>query len=349
MIKNIPQGGNWKDIPISTINKSARLIKINQTGGRTTLYGRINYLKPCYTITTYFNRPGNGTYVHPIHNRVISVREAARIQSFPDYFYFYGNKKDTLNQVGNAVPPLLAFELMKSILNKIQISNSLDLFCGAGGLSAGLRMACVHSKIATDFDQSACITFKTNFPYSHVICGDITNATIKDEIVKQAKESKVDMICGGPPCQGFSLAGKRFIDDPRNTLFKHYINVAEQIKPKVILFENVEGLLSFEKGRIYSEIVNSFSELNYYAEGRLLIASNFGVPQKRKRVIILCIRKDLNIKPNNLFPAILEKTPTAFDAIGDLENIPCEENVKYNKVLFSDYVNKINRLFNTIK
>ena len=77
MILPIPQGGSWKDIPEETVRKSKRLSRITQTGGRTTLYGRIDYSKPSYTITTYFNRPGNGTYVHPIHNRVISVREVS--------------------------------------------------------------------------------------------------------------------------------------------------------------------------------------------------------------------------------------------------------------------------------
>ncbi|KHL83151.1 DNA cytosine methyltransferase [Helicobacter pylori] len=104
MIETVPQGGNWKHIRQETRQKSKRLQKIAQTGGRTTLYGRIDYNKPSYTITTCFNRPGNGTYVHPIHNRVISVREAARFQTFQDDYYFYGNKKEILNQVGNAVP-----------------------------------------------------------------------------------------------------------------------------------------------------------------------------------------------------------------------------------------------------
>lgn len=88
IIKAVPPGGNWKDIPMETIQKSKRLKRITETGGRTTLYGRMDYDKPSYTITTYFNRPGNGTYVHPVHERVLSVREAARFQCFPDDYYF---------------------------------------------------------------------------------------------------------------------------------------------------------------------------------------------------------------------------------------------------------------------
>jgi DNA (cytosine-5)-methyltransferase 1 len=96
MIRSVPQGGSWRDIPEETVKKSKRLEKITQTGGRTTLYGRIDYSKPSYTITTYFNRPGNGTYVHPVHQWVLSVREAARFQSFPDNYFFCGNKTDML-------------------------------------------------------------------------------------------------------------------------------------------------------------------------------------------------------------------------------------------------------------
>lgn len=126
MIRAVPQGGSWKDIPVQTVQKSKRLLKITKTGGRTTLYGRIDYSKPSYTITTYFNRPGNGTYIHPIHQRVLSVREAARLQSFPDDYMFYGNKSDMLKQVGNAVPVLLAYNLCKAIREKTGYTKSVD-------------------------------------------------------------------------------------------------------------------------------------------------------------------------------------------------------------------------------
>lgn len=346
MIKNIPQGGNWKNIPLDIVKKSARLTRINETGGRTTLYGRIDYTKPCYTITTYFNRPGNGTYVHPIFDRVLSIREAARIQSFPDTFYFYGNKKDVLNQIGNAVPSLMSYNIIKKIKTILDINNSLDLFAGAGGLSLGLKYAGVNSSVVNDFDKSACITFKTNFPKSKVIFGDITDENIKKEIINSAKENVVDIICGGPPCQGFSLAGKRFIDDPRNALFKHYIDVTKNVMPKVVLFENVEGLLNFEKGKVYNQIIESFNGIGYNAIGKLLIASDYGVPQKRKRVIIIGVRKDLGINPNDLYPEEIKVAPTAFDAIGDLEDIVCDTKEKY-KNKKSNYVYNLNLLFNT--
>lgn len=164
MIRPIPQGGNWKNIPAETVQKSKRLIKITQTGGRTTLYGRIDYSKPSYTITTYFNRPGNGTYVHPIHDRVITVREAARFQCFPDDYFFCGNKSDVLNQVGNAVPVLLAYSIAKSIREKTGCQTSVDLFSGAGGMTYGFKRAGINAAIANDMAESACVTLKTNCP-----------------------------------------------------------------------------------------------------------------------------------------------------------------------------------------
>lgn len=346
MAHPVPQGGNWKDIPIEIAEKSQRVMRIRQTGGRTTLYGRIDYNKPSYTITTYFNRPGNGTYIHPIHDRVLSVREAARFQSFPDSYLFLGNKTEILNQVGNAVPALLAYNIGTAIKKKIDIKTCIDLFCGAGGLSIGLKMAGIKSILGIDHDKSACLTYKVNSPETEVLCDDITLENVKRKIVNKGIIEKVDMLCGGPPCQGFSLAGKRFIDDPRNQLFKQYIEIASKIMPKIILFENVEGLLSFQKGAIYQDIIELFSSLGYDAVGKVLLASDYGVPQKRKRVIIICTRKDLNINPKDLFPIPNKQIQiTAREAIGDLETIPCSENAYYlDKTNDSQYVSRLKKL-----
>ena len=198
IIKNIPPGGNWKNIPQSTIEKSKRLLGIQRTGGRTTLYGRLDYNRPSYTITTYFNRPGNGCYIHPEEDRVLNTREAARLQTFPDDYYFCGNQRDILNQIGNAVPPLMAYQLTKEIKKHISCETALDLFSGAGGLLLGVQEAGVHHTLATDINENACITLKLNNPELQVLCGDITNENIKNLIIKNSKN--VDLICGGPPC-----------------------------------------------------------------------------------------------------------------------------------------------------
>ena len=342
MISAVPPGGSWKDIPIQTVEKSKRLTKINETGGRTTLYGRIDYDKPSYTITTYFNRPGNGTYVHPHFDRVISVREAARFQTFPDSYYFCGNKTEMLKQVGNAVPVLLAYSIGRAIKEKTGCHISVDLFSGAGGMTYGFELAGIKASVATDIMESACTTLKTNNPQIPVVCGDITKDEIKQEIIRRGKEANADIICGGPPCQGFSLAGLRMKDDPRNQLFRHFVDIVSGIKPKIIVFENVEGILSYEGGETYRNIIELFSELGYYTEGRKLSANEYCVPQRRKRVIILCTRKDIGIKPESIYPEIITKEDkvqiTARETIYDLEAIPCGECAVYKEGYSSDLI-----------
>lgn len=342
MIKCVPEGGNWKNISKEVVAKSKRLEKISKTGGRTTLYGRIDYSKPAYTITTYFNRPGNGTYVHPHFNRVISVREAARIQSFPDDYYFYGNKTQLLKQVGNAVPPFLAYQIASKIIEITKCTKTIDLFCGAGGMTCGFKNAGMKSLLATDIEESACATLSINNEEIPILCGDITDEKVKETIIERAKNGCAEIICGGPPCQGFSMAGFRAKDDPRNQLFRDFIDIVKEVSPKIVVFENVEGLLSYENGKTYKEILQLFSEIGYNCEGKLLNTSEFAIPQKRKRVIIICTRKDLDYLPNQLYPKTLttdeNKKITSFQAIGDLENISCGEDVLYLTENQSDYV-----------
>lgn len=342
MIKSIPQGGNWKYIPPNIIKKSKRLQRISETGGRSTLYGRIDYNKPSYTITTYFNRPGNGTYVHPIHQRVLSVREAARFQTFKDDYYFFGNKTQYLKQIGNAVPTLLAYQIARKIKLKTNCSKSIDLFCGAGGISVGFKAGGIKSILCNDIEESACVTLKINNPEINVLCGDITKNEIKNTIEKIALKNDVDIISGGPPCQGFSLAGLRSINDPRNQLFKDFIDIVKRINPKIIVFENVPGLLSFQNGKIYKEIHSLFKELGYNTEGRNLMASDYAIPQKRKRIIIICTKNNLNISPSDLFPdpitVNINTQVTAKETIADLEKIDCNENAQYINSYESDII-----------
>lgn len=333
MIRSIPQGGSWKDIPEETVKKSKRLVRITQTGGRTTLYGRIDYSKPSYTITTYFNRPGNGTYVHPVHQRVLSVREAARFQSFPDNYLFCGNKTNMLKQVGNAVPVLLAYNIGKAIREKTGCCTSVDLFSGAGGMTYGFKLAGINASVASDIMESACITLKTNCPEIPVFCGDITEESTKQRIIAAGKAAGAEIICGGPPCQGFSMAGWRMKDDPRNQLFRDFVDIVSAINPKVIVFENVEGILSHQGGETYRNIIELFSELGYNTEGRKLHANHYGVPQRRKRVIILCTRKDIGFLPKDIYPEPItpndDRQITAYETMYDLENVGCSEDAKY--------------------
>lgn len=320
MVKSVPAGGNWRDIPLDIPSK--RLEQIRRTGGRTTLYGRLSLNKPSYTITTYFNRPGNGTYIHPIHNRVISAREAARFQSFPDNYVFWGSKTSLCKQIGNAVPPLLAFAIARQVKKKTTTKNLLNLFCGAGGLSLGFSWAGYNIVTANDNFKHACDTYQANHKNTLLIEGDVTHKDIRHKILEISRKKKVDIIIGGPPCQGFSHAGKRMIDDPRNLLYKEFVSIVKKNRPKVFIMENVEGILSINKGRIYEEIKNNFKKLGYSVAGHKLHAAMFGIPQKRKRVVII---GTLQGEPESFFPKAVisneQKYITTEEAIGDLFNV----------------------------
>lgn len=343
MARCVPQGGNWKNISLEVAKKSKRLLRIIETGGRTTLYGRLDYNKPSYTITTYFNRPGNGTYIHPTFDRVITVREAARLQSFSDDYYFVGNKTDLLNQVGNAVPPLLASAIANQILKYIDVKTSIDLFAGAGGMTLGFKNTGIKSIVGVDFDKSACLTLKLNNPEINVIHGDLTLESTKNQIVESIKNFNIDLVCGGPPCQGFSHAGKRFIDDPRNKLFKEYWDVLNRVKPRVFVMENVEGIRTMQDGLVYKEILESFEDLGYSVKGKVLLSTDFGVPQKRKRVIIIGVLSELQIDPELLFPTPNDKVVTTREAIGDLEFVDCTENAEYKSNYSSSYIDEMRK------
>lgn len=332
MVKSVPPGGNWKNIPLSVPSK--RLEQIRKSGGRTTLYGRLRWDKPSYTVTTYFNRPGNGTYIHPVENRVISAREAARLQSFPDDYIFKGSKGSLCKQIGNAVPPLLAYFIAKQIMKQTGAANALDLFCGAGGLSLGFNWAGYDVLLANDNFSAACETHKFNHPNTHLIEGDITLSNVKDELFDFVKHSKVDIIMGGPPCQGFSNAGKRLIDDPRNFLYKEFVNIVKQIKPKVVLVENVEGILTINDGKTFGEIKNNFTDLGYNVVGKKLLAANYGVPQRRKRVVIIGVRKG---SAEDCFPSKLIENEDNFltvkTAISDLPSLKDSSGIDLDNIV----------------
>lgn len=320
MIKAVPQGGNWKDIPLNVPSK--RLEQIRKSGGRTTLYGRLSWDKPSYTVTTYFNRPGNGTYVHPDQHRVISAREAARLQSFPDDFIFSGSKSSLCIQIGNAVPPLLAYFLAKKIKKQTKTKNVVDLFCGAGGLSKGFEWAGYNIVAANDNYKHACETYRNNHPTTALVEGDITKPEVKKALFDAIKGEDIDIIVGGPPCQGFSHAGKRLVDDPRNFLFKEFVEVVKKVKPKVVVLENVEGILTMNGGKSFESIKESFRELGYKLDGRKLHAVRYGVPQKRKRVVMIGV---LEGDPNGCYPEELFQEEgqylTVREAIEDLPEI----------------------------
>ncbi|MDD6401908.1 MAG: DNA cytosine methyltransferase [Lachnospiraceae bacterium] len=192
----------------------------------------------------------------------------------------------------------------------------LDLFCGAGGLSWGLhKNSHFKTMVALDFDKNAANTFKRNMPEAEVVVGDITDSSIKKRIIELAMKEKVNMIVGGPPCQGYSMKGKKLgLADPRNFLFREYLNIVDKLQPEVFVIENVKGLIISSNGWFRDEIIQSIKKLGYYVEYGILNSVDFGVPQSRERTIFICSKSKAISLPN----PIVNKKTTIRDAISDL-------------------------------
>lgn len=165
----------------------------------------------------------------------------------------------------------------------------LDLFCGAGGFSCGLdSLPEYETVIGVDFDKNVLTTFAKNIKGSYIICGDLTNDELKKLIIKKSKELGVNMIIGGPPCQGFSLKGKNLgLNDPRNFLFLEYVKLVKELNPEVFVIENVKNLINACNGYFIKQILEEFHKLGYIVNYGVLNALDFGVPQHRERTIII--------------------------------------------------------------
>lgn len=164
--------------------------------------------------------------------------------------------------------------------------NVIDLFCGCGGLSYGFESAGFNILLGIDNDAKALEVFEKNHKNAKTICGDITQMSYED-IKKMIGDARIDAIIGGPPCQGMSLSGPRKFDDPRNKLYLSYIRLVEEIKPKIFVIENVPGLVSLFGGQIKDSIIDKLSSLGYMVQYQILCASDYGVPQSRKRVVFV--------------------------------------------------------------
>lgn len=202
--------------------------------------------------------------------------------------------------------------------------NVIDLFSGCGGLSLGFMKNGYTVKKAVEFDANIAKTYMNNHPEVDMIVDDIRNIDQSGIF----KRGDADIIIGGPPCQGFSMAGARireaFIDDPRNYLFKHYFNVVKTVKPKAFVMENVKGIMTMQNGNIFEEILKIFSSQEmldgeqYHLYHRVVRAVDFGIPQKRERMIIIGTTKNnVNFDEvwNNTKEDILKDFPAYFDRV----------------------------------
>jgi len=303
VVMNVPPGGNWMNLPATTVAKSARLTQIKNSGGRTTYYGRLNPEMPSYTVNT-----------HPKQNRLISMREAARLQSFPDQHRFKGSLSSRYKQIGNAVPPLLA----RSLGKKVRRGLGIDLFCGAGGLSEGLEQAGHKIILASDSNAHMCETYQSNNPKTKVIQTDINKSeevnTLLENIKSELRGRTLNLLVGGPPCQGFSTAGKWNPNDVRNSLLFKTLDFVRALSPEYVLLENVPGIRSMQKGKLFESFVGSLEAEGYTTQTYLLKAEQFGVPQRRRRVFIVANRIGNPIRDPDIRLSSIVRGRTRYDA-----------------------------------
>lgn len=247
--------------------------------------------------------------------------------------------------------------------------NALDLFCGAGGFSIGMEQAGINVVASIEFNPQIAETYKYNNPQTQLIVDDIrfikaSNDDIDISLpvhehgfqnIKQIFDKKAltcDIIFGGPPCQGFSMAGRRircnarFLEDERNYLFKEFIRMVKYLKPKVFVIENVPGILNYNDGAVKREIYETFFNLGYDVHAEVLCAADYGVPQMRKRAIF--IGNNIGICSKDFFPPAThskEKYISVMDAISDLPALNSGEGVDdipySNNITLTDYQKKL--------
>lgn len=203
--------------------------------------------------------------------------------------------------------------------------NCIDLFCGCGGLSLGFEKAGFKVLLGIDAWQDAITTFNFNHKNSKGLCKDLS-ALSPSDIEPQLAGKAVDIIIGGPPCQGFSVAGKRIVDDERNKLYKNFVRFVEYFKPKAFMMENVPNILSIGEGTVRDSIVKDFSDLGYKVVYKILTASDYGVPQNRRRTFFVGFKSGREF--NFPTPTVAKKI-TSKEAISDLPDFTVADGEKY--------------------
>lgn len=202
----------------------------------------------------------------------------------------------------------------------------VDLFAGCGGLSYGLEMAGFNILLGTDFWQDCLDTFRYNHKNTRTLCGDIRKLKSSD-ITKSATAPRPTLVVGGPPCQGFSLSGPRNFYDERNRLYLEFLRVVRDLRPRGFIIENVPGLAGLFDGKVKERIIDEFSKLGYRVNAKILNASDYGVPQDRRRIIFVGLKNAMfefpepthfNGLENGGTPVNRRGKLTVQDAIGDL-------------------------------
>lgn len=225
---------------------------------------------------------------------------------------------------------------------------AVDLFAGVGGMTLGFEQGGFDVLAAVEIDPVHCLIHHYNFPFWTTICASVTLITAKQiRELSTIKNKPIDVVFGGPPCQGFSLMGKRSLDDDRNFLVKHFIRLVLELQPKYFVMENVPGMAMGEHQNVLKEIFDEFAKNHYQVntEYKILNAANYGVPQLRKRLFLMGAKQGLKLpnypnivtKYNQEDNLLLPPTPTVKDAIQDLPEVNYYPELQDKDWVMADY------------
>lgn len=290
--------------------------------------------------------------IHPVLPRKCIKQEYQTIISYPRNFNFSGNNETAREQIANSVPPFLAWSIATQIRHKLWKGDPLtrypktmtypeileatwqdhlaprdpdaptviSTFAGGGGSSLGYSMAGYQELLAIEWDDNAVATFKLNFPDVPVYHGDIAKLSVKECMyLAGIEEGELDLLDGSPPCQSYSTAGKRDMNDPRGQLFHEYVRLLRGLKPKVFVMENVPGLVKGKMKLIFAEIMRELKASGYQVLCKKLNAMYFYVPQSRERLIFIGVRNDLATE--SPFPSATSRPITARKALEGVTTI----------------------------
>ncbi|MDK9719245.1 MAG: DNA (cytosine-5-)-methyltransferase [Trichlorobacter sp.] len=296
-MKHLPIGGKMSDLPVHLQHESFVRVGDKNTGGPNMRLLRLEMDKPALTVTQYiFNK-----FVHPTEDRYITTREAACLQDFPVEYEFCGTLGQTQMQVGNAVPVRLAKAVAQEVAKYFERRNIggeiniASFFTGAGGLDLGFEQASneiaqFKTSFSTDIEECTEATVKANRPHWNFKRADIRELRASE--ILQVIGKRPLIVIGGPPCQPFSVAGKqKATDDPLGMLYRDFVHNVSELKPEIVIMENVYGLAQVKTANMIDRIYKSFTSIGYEITHRELMSADYGTPQKRRRLFFVAAKE----------------------------------------------------------
>ena len=285
--------------------KGKKYVTFRNKGG-----GKLNTFRTsAYPLPTIMKNTGVQYYGTQNPRQFVALSVLKVCSSYPNSFLWYGNDKEVTDRIGNSVPPNLMRAIAENIrrapfMQSIKNPTVISTFAGCGGSSLGYKLAGFQELLAVEWDDNAVETFKLNFPGVPVFHGDIAKLTGAEcmRLAGGIAPGELDVLDGSPPCQGFSTAGKRKFDDPRNSLFKEFARLLRELQPRVFVMENVTGMVKGAMKQAYLTIIEELRQCGYQCKGEVMNAMYFNVPQSRERVIIIGVRNDIGIEPTHPKP-----------------------------------------------